>query len=41
VRSTEGFVPHLEDPNNGDYRNLSAQVRFKPVIVSEGTPSPK
>jgi hypothetical protein len=41
VRSTEGFVPHLEDPNNGDYRNLSAQVRFRPVIASEGTPSPK
>jgi hypothetical protein len=41
VRSTEGFVPHLEDPNSGDYRNLSVQVRFKPVIVSSETPSPK
>jgi hypothetical protein len=41
VRSTDGFIPHLEDPRNGDYRNLGAQVRFRPVIVSAETPSPK
>jgi hypothetical protein len=41
VRSTEGFIPHLEDVHSGDYRNLSAQIRFRPVIASAGTPSPK
>jgi hypothetical protein len=41
VRSTEGFVPHLMDPANNDYRNLSVLMRFKPVLVSEGTASPK
>jgi hypothetical protein len=41
VRSTQGFIPHLEDPMSGDYRNLGAQVRFKPVIASAETPSPK
>ena len=41
VRSTDGFIPHLMEPGNGDYRNLGAQVRFKPVIASAGTPSPK
>jgi hypothetical protein len=41
VRSSEGFIPHLEDAHSGDYRNLSAQVRFRPVITSAGMPSPK
>jgi hypothetical protein len=29
ARSTEAFVPHLVDPANQDYRNLSAQLRFQ------------
>jgi hypothetical protein len=28
--SSDGFVPHLR-LGNGDYRNLGAQVRFRPV----------
>jgi hypothetical protein len=31
TRSTEGFVPHLRDPHSADYRNLGAQLRFRPV----------
>ena len=31
VRSTEGFVPHLLEPANMDYRNLGVQLRFRPV----------
>jgi len=30
ARSTEGFVPHLIDPASTDYRNLGAQLRFRP-----------
>jgi hypothetical protein len=41
VRSTDGFIPHLMEPGNGDYRNLGAQVRFKPVLASAETPSPR
>jgi hypothetical protein len=41
VRSTAGFIPHMEDPQSTDYRNLSVQVRFRPVIASSETPSPK
>lgn len=41
VRSTGGFIPHLMNTNNGDYRNLSAQIRFRSILVSAGTPSPK
>jgi hypothetical protein len=41
THSTEGFVPHLLEPANMDYRNLGAQMRFRPVITSAGTPSPK
>jgi hypothetical protein len=41
VRSTGGFIPHLMDPGNGDYRNLSAKIRFRPILVSAGTPSPR
>jgi len=40
VRSTEGFVPHLLEPQNMDYRNLSARLRFRPIISGE-TASPK
>ena len=38
ARSTEGFVPHLLEPQNMDYRNLGAQVRFKPLGGSGGLP---
>ena len=38
--STEGFIPHLMEPANMDYRNLGAQIRFRPII-SAGTSSPK
>lgn len=31
--STEGFVPHLLEPRNWDYRTLGAQVRFRPVAA--------
>jgi hypothetical protein len=31
ARSSEGFVPHLLEPANMDYRNLGAQLRFRPV----------
>ena len=41
ARSTGGFIPHLMEPGNNDYRNLGAQIRFKPVTPSAGTPSPK
>ena len=33
ARSSEGFVPHLTDPRSPDYRNLGAQMRFRPVGV--------
>jgi hypothetical protein len=36
AQSTEGFVPHANDPQASDYRNLGAQLRFRPV----GGPSP-
>lgn len=36
--STEGFVPHLRDPRSTDYRNLGAQLRFRPIIASARTP---
>jgi hypothetical protein len=38
VQSSEGFVPHLRD-GNGDYRNLGAQLRFRPVTSSGETSS--
>jgi hypothetical protein len=37
VRSSEGFVPRVMDPQSGDYRNLGAQLRFNPVLK---TPAP-
>ncbi len=40
TRATEAFVPHLVDPQNPDYRNLSAQLRFR-MVPSAETPSPK
>ena len=33
VRSSTGFVPHLVDPQSIDYRNLSAQLRFRPILA--------
>jgi hypothetical protein len=44
THSTEGFVPHLLEPANMDYRNLGAQLRFRPVTPTEasgGTALPK
>ena len=41
THSTEGFVPHLLEPANMDYRNLGAQLRFRPVVTSAETASPK
>jgi hypothetical protein len=38
ARSTEGFVPHLLDPLNTDYRNLGAQLRVQPFSASAETP---
>lgn len=32
THSTGGFIPHLMDPANMDYRNLGAQLRFRPVV---------
>ncbi len=37
THSTEGFVPHLLDPGNNDYRNLGAQLRFRPVTPAEAS----
>jgi hypothetical protein len=37
THSTEGFVPHLLEPANGDYRNLGAQLRFRPVTPTEAS----
>lgn len=34
ARSTEGFIPHLVDPTSTDYRNLGAQLRFRPVAAN-------
>jgi hypothetical protein len=33
--STEGFIPHLMEPANMDYRNLGAQIRFRPSFPQE------
>lgn len=41
THSTEAFVPHLLEPANMDYRNLGAQLRFRAVLTSAGTASPK
>jgi hypothetical protein len=37
THSTEGFVPHLLEPANMDYRNLGAQLRFRPVTPTEAS----
>jgi hypothetical protein len=31
ARSTQGFIPHLVDPNSRDDRNLGVQIRFSAV----------
>jgi hypothetical protein len=33
--SSDGFVPHLMDPQNQDYRNLGAQLRFRLVSIAK------
>lgn len=40
VRSTEAFVPHLREPQNMDYRNLSVQLRFTYTPTVGATPVP-
>jgi hypothetical protein len=32
THSTEAFVPHLKNPQSEDYRNLSAQLRFRIAV---------
>jgi hypothetical protein len=32
ARSTEGFVPHLQDPQSRDFRNLGALMRFQAIV---------
>jgi hypothetical protein len=34
AHSTEGFIPHLMEPGSMDYRNLGAQLRFRPVVAA-------
>jgi hypothetical protein len=36
THSTEGFVPHLMDPQSVDYRNLSAQLRYRLALAPTG-----
>jgi hypothetical protein len=31
AQSTEGFIPHLRDPNTPDPRNLGAMLRFTAI----------
>ena len=37
VRSTEGFIPHMADPLSNDFRNLGAQLRFRPLGPAKNT----
>ncbi len=37
THSSEGFVPHMLEPANMDYRNLGAQLRFRPVTPTEAS----
>lgn len=37
ARSSEGFVPHLQDVNSKDFRNLGALMRFR-AVVKTSTP---
>ena len=32
THSTEGFVPHVMNPQSLDYRNLGAQLRFRIAV---------
>ncbi len=34
ARSSDGFVPHLQNPASDDYRNLGALMRFQAIPVS-------
>jgi hypothetical protein len=36
ARSSEGFVPHLRDPQSRDFRNLGVLMRFAAVGVPSG-----
>ena len=38
ARSSEGFVPHFQDVQSKDYRNLGALMRFHAVTVDQQTP---
>jgi hypothetical protein len=34
ARSSQGFIPHLQDPTSQDFRNLGALLRFTAVEVA-------
>jgi hypothetical protein len=36
AQSSEGFVPHLQDPSSTDLRNLGALMRFRAIPASAG-----
>src|SRR5438445_1466728 len=33
VRSSEGFIPHLQAPDSQDMRNLGAQINFRAIAT--------
>lgn len=35
ARSSEGFVPHLQNPSSDDFRNLGVLMRFRAIPVSD------
>jgi len=35
AESSDGFVPHVRDPQSADYRNLGALMRFRPASKGE------
>jgi hypothetical protein len=36
VQSTEGFTPHLRDPNSLDFRNLGVLITFNAIDIPPG-----
>ena len=38
VRSSDGFIPHMMDPQSNDYRNLGAMLRFRPIARNSRNP---
>lgn len=36
TRSSEGFIPHLQDASSSDFRNLGALIRFRAVVRKPG-----